>query len=543
MAYKIGVDKKQATLFPITLDQYIPENHICRIILAFIMLLDMVSLGFKYSELKKTGAPPYDPRMMLGLYIYGFLNRIRSSRRLEAETTRNVEVMWLMDDLRPDDKTISNFRKDNKKALKKAFRQFNLMLSKLNLFGGETTATDSSKFRANSSRNNNHNEKSVEKQLSRLDSKIEEYMTLLDKGDEEDAKENIVDGEAITKALAHLREHKDDYEVFLKQVEVEEEVAIINPVESIIENENNEEVKASVKAQDSEEVKKRLEQLKECKRKYEELSKRIEIEGEVSTVDPDARLMRSGGDARKIDSCYNVHIIVDSKHKLIVDFEVTDCSSDSGSLHELTESAKEIMGVETLSNLSDKGYYDGEDIAACEASGVSCLVAKPRPGGTKKPEDYSRVRFVYDKDNDCYVCPDEALLHHVRDKKHDSGKVSKVYSNKSSCKECSKKDDCTKSDFREIVRSPFQDVLDVVDERTNANKDLYGKRKEIVEHPFGTIKSVWGYKQFLCRGKAMVVAETALACLAYNMRRVINIFAEKGESLIAAVTAVMEQMA
>jgi cyclophilin family peptidyl-prolyl cis-trans isomerase len=346
--------------------------------------------------------------------------------------------MWLMDDLRPDDKTISNFRKDNKKVLKNAFRSFSIMCRKLGLYGGELTATDSAKFRADNSRKNNHNETTVKKELSRLDKKINEYMDALEQSDKEEAEEKAPDAQAIKAALEHLNQRKV---------------------------------------------------------KYEGLLKRVEDEGEVSTVDGESRLMRSGGDARELDVCYNVHTIVDSKHKLIIDFEVSNKSNDFGNLHTMTEKAKEVLEVQTFTNLADKGYYDGQDIVACEASGVTCLVAKPKPGGAIKPKEFSRERFEYDRDNDCYICPCKNLLRYMREQKHSDGKVYRVYANYSACRVCPRKTECTEGEYRQLLRPLYQDVLDVVDERTSKNKSLYRKRQEIVEHPFGTIKSVWGYKQ------------------------------------------------
>ena len=473
MGYKIGVDKQQMSLMPVCLDDYIAADHICRVISSFVEQLDLVALGFKYAEWKDRGCSPYDPGMMLCLYIYGYLHRVRSSRRLEAETTRNVEVMWLMNDLKPDDKTISNFRKDNAKALRETFRTFNLMCRELDLYGGEVTATDSTKFRANNSRKNNHNKTTIEKELSRLDKHISEYLAALEQGDKEEADEQQPDSAAIKAALEKLQQRKG---------------------------------------------------------LVEELQKQVEKEGEVSTVDPDSRLMHSGGDARPLDVCYNVQTIVDSKNHLIVDFEIVERSDDHGNLHNMSEKAKEIMEVETLTNLADKGYYDGADIAACEASGVTCLVAKPKPGGRKKEEGFTHRDFVYNSETDCYECPGKNQMKYMRNTKHSDGKVYRVYANYAACGECPYKAQCTQGSHRQILRPLYQDVLDEVDERTRNNKELYKKRQEIVEHPFGTIKAVWGYKQFLCRKKVKVAAETALAYLAYNMRRFVNIFSEKGEN-------------
>jgi transposase len=473
MGYKVGTDKQQLSLLPVCLDDYIPENHICRVITAFTEQLDMCVLEFKYAESKDKGCRPYDPRMMLNLYIYGYLHRVRSSRRLEAETKRNIEVMWLMNELKPDDKTISNFRTDNVAALRKTFREFSLMCRELELYGGEVEATDGTKFRANNSRKNNHNKTTVEKEFTEIDKRSREYLVALERGDKEEKGESEPKAVAIKAALERLRERKD---------------------------------------------------------KYEELKERVEKEGEVSTVDPDSKLMRSGGDARELDVCYNVQTVVDSKHHLIVDFDIAERSDDKGNLFTMSEKAKEVLGVQTLTNLADKGYYDGEDIAACEAAGVSCLVAKPRPGGTKKEEGFTRRDFTYEREHDCYACPCKNQMRYMRDQKHSDGKVYRVYANYAACGACPRKGDCTEGNYRQILRPMYQDTLDVVDERTKKQKGLYRKRQEIVEHPFGTIKAVWGYKQFLCRTKPKVTAEVSLAYLAYNMRRVINIFTRKEEN-------------
>ena len=480
MGYKEGADKYQLTLLPMCLDEYVPEDHICRVISAFTKRLDMVKLNFKYADCKETGNRPYDPRMMLDLYLYGYLHRVRSSRRLHAETTRNVEVMWLMDGLTPDDKTICNFRKDNAKPLREVFRAFVRLLRQLELYGGEVEATDSTKFRANNSRRNNHNQTTVERELSRIDKKISEYMNALDQADQEEEGTAAPTAEEIRTALEKLNQRKD---------------------------------------------------------KFEELLSRVETEGEVSTVDPDARLMRSGGDARPLDVSYNVQTVADDKHNLIVEFDLAERSDDKGCFHAMSKMAMDILETETLTNLGDKGYYDGEDIAACEESGVTCLVAKPKAGGAQKGEGFTRENFIYDREQDCYLCPAQNRLRFMRIQEHSDGKEYRIYANYAACRICPRRAECTRAKHRQIYRPLYQDTLDIVDERTRRNKGLYRRRQEIVEHPFGTIKGVWGFKQFLCRGKKMVTAETALAYLAYNLRRVYNIFQGDTGELIAAMGA------
>ena len=469
MGYKTGVDKKQQALLPISLDEYVPEEHICRIITAFTEQLDIAALGYKYAECKRTGSSPYDPRMMLNLYIYGYLHRVRSSRRLRDEARRNVEVMWLMDGLTPDDKTICNFRKDNSKALRGTFLEFVRMCRKIGLYGEEVVAVDGTKFRADNSLKNQWNATVVDNELGRIEEKINRYLAALEEGDQEEEGRKEPTAEEIKAALGRLEERK----------------AL-----------------------------------------FEERKTQVAQEGGISTVDADARLMRTGGDGRSIDVGYNVQTVVDSKYHMIVDFKVTTSSNDFGTLHEMTEQAKEVLEVTELTALADKGYYAGADIAACEESSVTCLVAKKQAGGTVKTEEFSNSRFTYNREKDVYVCPCSKEMGYKCTTKKNRGIPYRRYVNYEACRTCPRKAECTKCNFREIWRLPYHDILDIVDERTRKNKALYRRRQEIVEHVFGTVKAVWGYKQFLCRTIPKVTTETALAYLAYNMRRVINIFAE-----------------
>ena len=479
MGYKVGIYKQQGILLPNCLDDYVPEDHICRIISAFSEQLDMDALGYKYASCKSTGCRPYDPRMMLNLYIYGYLHRVRSSRRLMGETTRNIEVMWLMNGLKPDDKTICNFRKDNTQALRETFKVFARMCQKLNLYGGKLIATDGTKFRANNSRKNNYSKAKVEQDLTRIDKQISEYMNALEQGDTEEENDKAPDTGAIKAALEKLRQRKV---------------------------------------------------------KVEELCAQLATESEISTVDPDSRLMRSGGDARTLDVCYNVQTTVDDKHHMIVDFDIADSASDRGNLLNMTERAKEVLEVGTFTCLADKGYYDGADIAACERNGITLMVAKQKPGGAKMNKGFTHRDFTYDRENDCYICPCQNQMYYKCNKQHSDGREYRIYANYTACGQCPKKSVCMKSQYRHIYRLLYQDTLDIVDERTRKNKSLYQKRQTIVEHPFGTIKAVWGYKQFLCRTKPKIAAETALACLAYNLRRFITISRENGMNPAEALT-------
>jgi len=488
MRHKQGEDKQQLTLMPMCLDDYISQDSICRVIAAFVKNIDMAALGFKYAETKSTGRMPYNPAFMLMLYLYGYLNRIRSSRRLEAETKRNVEVMWLMEKLTPDDKTISNFRKDNARALKKVFRQFSLWCNEQGLFGRELVAVDGSKFRANANRKSVHTQKNTKTKLAEAEKKISEYMSALEKNDRAEVDEARFDAEWVSEVLKHLNEKKQMLQEWLKKIE---------------ENGGS----------------------------------------EISTVDPDARLMHTNGDGRSLDTCYNVQTVVDGKHKLIVDFDVSTCSDDKGALVTMTESAKEIMGVAEIAATGDRGYFDAEDINKCEQNGTICYVPQMNSGRVAPDESYNKENFFYDIENDCYICPEGHQLPfcgYKKSRRKDDPKPNKDYYNTAACKNCPVRDKCTRSKAapRRINRSPHEDALDTVLARmkTPQGRKTFRERKKIVEHPFGTTKAVWGYKQFLCRGKEKTTGEASLVFLAYNIRRVFNIFSKYEMGLATIIT-------
>jgi len=485
MAYVQGENRTQLTLTPMCLDDYIGKNNICRVILAYVSSLDMSEMGFKYAKPQDNGRPPYNPTAMLMLYLYGYLNRIRSSRRLELETQRNVEVMWLMENLTPDDKTICNFRKDNAKALKKVFSQFSHWCDEHDLYGKELVAVDGSKFRANASRKSIHTQKGTETKLAEVEKKINEYMNELEKNDKSEVEETELDSVRIGEILKHLSAKKETLREWLKRIE-----------------ENNGE--------------------------------------EISTVDPDAHLMHTNGDGRPLDACYNVQTVVDSKHKLIVDFDVTTCPDDTGALTVMTESAKEIMGADKISVTADKGYYNGEDIRNCEEDAAICYIPKTADYAHAPDKNYDKSNFKYEAETDCYVCPEGQRLPFRQFNTRGEGKEpDRVYYDTKVCRNCPNKEKCTinKRGGRKIYRNSHQDALDVMNARMNtaAGREVFRERKKIVEHPFGTTKAVWGFKQFLCRGKDKTTGEASLVFLAYNFRRVFNIFTATDKDIIKAM--------
>lgn len=465
MGYKNGVDRDQISFMPDSLDDYVSEDNICRIIDAFVEMLDQKEFQFKYSETKATGCPPYSPLMMTKLYLYGYLNRIRSSRRLEAEAKRNVEVMWLIQRQMPDDKTISNFRKDNAKALKQVFRKFNEICKGLKLFGKEIVAVDGTKVKANNSWHNHYTQENVQKTLNRIDKRIEEYLKELDDNDLKEAEEELPDKHKIAEALRKLSDKKGKLEEILKKIEANEGEA-------------------------------------------------------VCTVDEEAKLMKLSG-GKGYDVCFNVQTAVDEKHGLIVDFDVTDSSNDINELSSMCEKSKEAFGTEEVVLLADKGYSNGKEIKKCEDANAMCYIPKPELSNQPTNPVYNREKFIFNSERNLYICPEGNELPYVRTRNR--GEFA-VYANRSACMNCAFKSECTKSKtLREIERSPYQEYINKADERAKQNQGLYKRRQELSEHPFGVTKRIWGFDQFLCRGKAKTSAETSLMFLAFNLRRAYNI--------------------
>ncbi len=483
MRYIRGESRDQLTMMAMCLDDYISDNNICRIIAAYVNSLNMENLGFKYAQTKETGRPPHDPANMLMLYMYGYLNRIRSSRCLETETKRNIEVMWLMEKVTPNSKTICNFRKDNATALKLVFREFSLWCNRQGLYGRELIAVDGTKIRANNSRRNVHTKKNTELFLAETEKKINEYMNKLVENDKFDQSEQEPSSRAIHEALQRLSERKAQLEGWRERIEL-----------------NN--------------------------------------GASIAKIDPDCKIMKQGGNARPLDACYNVQTVVDEKNKLIVDFEVTNCPDEKGALPKMTEAAKKIMGVSQITVLADKGYYDPADLMECEKNQTTCFVSSMISGVRAPDPTFDHNTFQYDKERDCYICPLGKDILFKRIKKMSNKLIGREYHNSKACYDCPMHDKCTKGKrARAIFRNPNQDALDAVDARmcTDAGKSLYKKRKEIVEHPFGTTKRSWGFSNFLCRKLDKTTGEQSLVFFAYNFRRVINIFKESGSDLMSAL--------
>lgn len=474
MPYIYGSDRSEVLLFPEALDDYITDNNPVRFIDAFVSSLDLSALGFTRSTPAETGRPAYSPADLLRLYIYGYLNRVRSSRLLERESERNVEVMWLIGKLTPDFKTIADFRKDNLAAIKSVCREFTLLCKKLELFGGELIAVDGSKFRAVNSRKRNFNQPKLERSIKMIDEKIAVYLLQMDQED------------------AH---------------------------------------QSAVKLPTAEELRRKMQQLTERKQRYQALEQQLQETGEkqVSLTDSDSRSMPVG---LTTEVCYNVQTAVDSKHKLIVEHEVTNAVTDREHLAAMATRAKQVLGVDHLEVIADMGYSDGDEIKRCEDQGITAYVAQPQTSMNQKKGLYTKQDFTYLPDRDCYTCPAKAELE-FRFASHEQGRDIKYYAS-SACKQCQITQLCTTNKGgRRLSRLVNEEASEKAAKRARDNPEKMRLRQQIVEHPFGTMKRAMTSGYFLMKGLQQVGAEMSLTVLAYNIKRVVNIMGVT--KMIAAV--------
>jgi transposase len=476
MGYIEGEERKQTVLFPEVLDDYISDENPVRFIDVFIEELDLSELGFLKAIPKETGRPPYDPGDLLRLYVYGYLNRTRSSRRLETEAGRNVELMWLMRKLRPDFKTIADFRKDNAQGIKKVCREFTLWCKRLELFGGELVAIDGSKFRAVNSSKRNFTEKKLRRMLKEVDGKIEQYLKQLDQQDQQESGQRGLSPEQLKEKIARYKERRVQYEQWQSDL------------------------KGSGESQ-------------------------------VSLTDPESRSMRVG---HGVEVSYNVQIVVDQKNKLLVEHEVTNEVIDLGQLSTMAKKAKETLGVEALEVVADRGYYNGEEVKACEQSGITAYVPKSNTSSNLKRGLFTKEDFIYEPDKDCYRCPAGKELSY-RYQSLEQGRQMRTYQI-SGCKSCGLRSKCSinKKGIRAIKRWMDEAILEAMARRIAENPEKVELRKNLAEHPFGTIKRAMNQGYFLMRGLSKVGAETSLTILAYNFKRVMNILGVR--KMMEAVT-------
>ena len=380
MGYIKGVDRNQITMFPESVDDYVSEDNPVRVIEAFVASLDIIELDFKYAQTANVGRPPYNPRDLLKLYLYGYLNRIRSSRKLESEASRNLEVIWLLSALKPDFKTIADFRKDNKVAIKKVFKQFSLLCKQWDLFGQSVVAVDGSKFRANNSKKNNFNEKKLKRHIKYIDEKINQYMSELEQGDQNEENIHKPTAEEINQHIKELQERKENYEEKLQNIEQSD----IN---------------------------------------------------EISTIDPDSRQMSVNNNG--IEIAYNVQTVVDEKHSIIIDYDVINNPTDHGQLCKMANLAQEVLESEELHVLADKGYYSAEELKACEKENYKTYVPKQKSANRTKDEGFYTDKFTYNKEEDYYICPAGQILFPGRYRKSkEKGILGRDYNNYKVCKDC-----------------------------------------------------------------------------------------------------------
>jgi transposase len=466
MDYIEGDNRDQLTLFPQSLDEYISEDNPARFIDAFVEGLDPEAFGFSHSVLKETGRPPYHPGILLKLYIYGYLNRIRSSRLLEKEAHRNVEVIWLTGRLAPDHKTIANFRRDNGKAVREVCRAFTRFCRDLDLFGGELVAIDGSKFKAVNNNGRNFTNRKLKRTMKDIDKKIDAYLQELDENDAKEPEERKLTAEELKEKIKTLRERMKKYRGFQKHMEESGET-------------------------------------------------------QISLTDPDSRSMPVGG-GRTTDVAYNVQMSVDSKHKLILDHEVTNEVTDRSLLSQMSGRAKEALSVEELDVLADMGYYDGQQVKDCTEAGITPYIPKADTSANRKLGLFAKDDFLYDQEQDCYWCPAEEKLT-FRFQATEKGRERRYYATPA-CGGCALKHACTRSkDGRRITRWVYEDVLEEMEARVQDEPEKVKLRKTIAEHPFGTIKRHMDQGYFLMKGLPNVGAEMSLTVLAYNIKRAVKI--------------------
>jgi transposase len=460
-----GQERSQGTLFPTCLDEYVSEDNPVRVIDVFVEELDLRALGFDGVVPHATGRPAYHPAALLKIYIYGYLNRIPSSRRLEQETGRNLELMWLTGQLQPDHKTIARFRKDNGPAIRAVCRHFVGLCRKLNLFSQAVVAIDGSKFKAVNTRDKNFTPTKLAKRIEQVEASIAHYLSALDTADRQESELAHEKAGRIRDKIAGLREQMQQFRELEQQV---------------------------LAAPDQ----------------------------QISLTDPDARAMTNRGIGTGLVG-YNVQAAVDVEHHLIVAHEVTNSGSDRGQLSVMGQQAQGAMGTPGLEALADRGYYKGEDILACERVGITPYVPKILTSSAKADGRFGKQDFIYHPEDDTYHCPAGERLTR-RFTSVENGMALHVYWT-TCCERCALKEQCTTGKQRRIKRWEHEDVLDAMQERLDRAPETARLRRQTVEHPFGTIKAWMGATHFLTRTLERVRTEMSLHVLAYNLKRVLAI--------------------
>jgi transposase/macrodomain Ter protein organizer (MatP/YcbG family) len=473
-----GIDRGQATLFPEYLADWISEDNPVRVIDAFVDRLDLSRLGFDGVAPEVTGRPSYHPSVLLKLYIYGYLNRVQSSRRLEREAGRNVEVMWLTGRLVPDHKTIADFRKDSGAAIKQVCVQFIEICRKIGLLATSSVAIDGSKFKAVNTRDKNFTRGKVERRRAQLEESVARYLAQLDTADRQEPSEELA------AKTDHLKEKLVKLESEMERLVAMEKMMLASP------------------------------------------------DQQISLTDPDSRSMATSGRGSGVVG-YNVQVAVDTDHHLIIAHEVTNTGSDRAQLANIASQAKDVLGVEKLEAVADRGYYSGAEILACHEAGIAVTLPKPVTSGIEAKGRFGKQDFRYVAEEDVYICPaGEKLAYHYTNE--ENGLVQRRYWT-NACQSCAIKHRCTTGKERRITRWAHEHVLEAVQKRLDKNPQAMRVRRETVEHPFATLKMRMGATHFVMKRLPKVATEMALHVLAYNLTRVVNIMGI--QPLMAAIRA------
>jgi len=461
-----GTDRSQTTLFPECLEDWINEDNPVRVIEVFVEGLDLAELMFGGVEPEVTGRPSYHPSVLLKLYIYGYLNRVQSSRRLEREAGRNIEVMWLTGRLVPDHKTIADFRKDNGPAIRKVCVRFVALCREIGLLTTASVAIDGSKFKAVNNRDKNFTRAKMERRLGQIEESVARYLSQLDTADLQEP------SEALAAKTAHLTEKLAKLASEMERLKAIEKTMLASP------------------------------------------------DQQISLTDPDSRSMATSGRGSGVVG-YNVQVAVDTEHHLIVTHEVTNIGSDRSQLAKVALQAKDVLGADHLDVVADRGYFNSPEILACERADITVTLPKPMTSGAKSDGRFGKQDFVYLPTEDVYRCPAGEKLTH-RYTNEEDGKTLRRYWT-TACTHCPLKARCTTGPERRITRWEHEHVLEAVQQRLDENPRAMRVRRETAEHPFGTLKMRMGATHFLMKRLPKVAAEMALHVLAYNLTRVINI--------------------
>ncbi|WFU43602.1 IS1182 family transposase [Bradyrhizobium sp. CB82] len=473
-----GADRNQSTLLPECLDDWVGESNPVRVVDAFVEALDLDEMGFEDIEPSATGRPGYHPAVLLKLYIYGYLNRIQSSRRLEREARRNLEVIWLLQRLSPDDKTIADFRRDNGLGIRKVCAKFVELCRRMGLLTQASVAIDGSKFKAVNTRDKNFTKGKVERRRQQLEESVSRYLAQLDTADLQEP------SETLAAKTAHLKEKLTKLKSEMHKLEAYEEAMLASP------------------------------------------------DQQISLTDPDSRSMATSGRGSGVVG-YNVQVAVDTEHHLIIAHEVTNSGSDRAQLANMGKQAKAVLGVDKLEAVADRGYYTGEEIKACADADILVTLPKPNTTGMEAKGKFGKHDFAYLAKQDVYRCPAGELLAYWLTTV-DGERTIRRYVTKA-CGSCLLKARCTTAKNRVISRWEHEHVMEDAQRRLDADPQAMRRRRETVEHPFGTLKMRMGATHFLTKRLPKVATEMALHVLAYKLTRVMNIMG--AGALIAAIQA------